>query len=174
MSDRSAPKTPEDLFAFLNGLGISVKTVTHPPLYTVADSQSLRGQIDGGHTKNLFVKDKKDNYFLLTVDEEAAVDLKTIHHVIGAASKVSFGKPEALIDLLGVVPGAVTAFGPINDTAAKVRVFLDAGLMSHAIVNCHPLINTATTSIASSDLVKFLKATGHDPVILKLTAESPN
>jgi Ala-tRNA(Pro) deacylase len=174
MSVNTVPKTPEDLFAFLDDLGISVKTVTHPPLYTVADSQSLRGQIDGGHTKNLFVKDKKDNYFLLTVDEEAVVDLKTIHHVIGAASKVSFGKPEALIELLGVVPGAVTAFGPINDTGSKVRVFLDAGLMSHAIVNCHPLINTATTSIASSDLVKFLKATGHDPVILKLTAESPN
>ena len=78
------------------------------------------------------------------------------------------------MELLGVVPGAVTAFGPINDTGAKVKVFLDAGLMSHAIVNCHPLINTATTSIASGDLVKFLQATGHDPVILKLTAESPN
>ncbi len=168
MSDIRTPKTPEDLFAFLDGLGISVKTVTHPPLYTVADSQSLRGQIDGGHTKNLFVKDKKDNYFLLTVDEEAVVDLKTIHHVIGAASKVSFGKPEALLHLLGVAPGAVTAFGPVNDTEAKVKVFLDAGLMNHAIVNCHPLINTATTSISSSDLVKFLKATGHEPVVTKL------
>lgn len=164
------PKTPEELFAFLDGLGIRVKTVTHPPLYTVADSQALRGQIDGGHTKNLFVKDKKDNYFLLTVEEDAVVDLKTIHHVIGAASKVSFGKPEALLELLGVVPGAVTAFGPLNDTEGKVKVFLDEGLMSHALVNCHPLINTATTSIASSDLVKFLKATGHEPSILKLTA----
>jgi Ala-tRNA(Pro) deacylase len=170
----NAPKTPEDLFAFLDGLGIAVKTVTHPPLHTVADSQNLRGEIAGGHTKNLFVKDKKDTYFLLTVDEDAVVDLKSIHHVIGAASKVSFGRPEALLELLGVVPGAVTAFGPINDGEAKVKVFLDAGLMSHAIVNCHPLVNTATTSIASADLVKFLKATGHDPVILKLTAESPN
>jgi Ala-tRNA(Pro) deacylase len=174
MPESTAPKTPEDLFAFLDSLKISVTTVTHPPLFTVADSQSLRGRIDGGHTKNLFLKDKKDNYFLLTVDEDAVVDLKTIHHVVGAASKVSFGKPEALFELLGVTPGAVTAFGPINDRACKVQVFLDARLVTHAIVNCHPLINTATTSIASSDLLRFLRATGHDPVILKLTSESPN
>jgi Ala-tRNA(Pro) deacylase len=162
-------KTPEELFAFLDQLGIAVKTVSHPPLYTVADSQSLRGQIEGGHTKNLFVKDKKDNFFLLTLGEDATVDLKTIHHTIGAASKVSFGKPEALLELLGVVPGAVTAFGPVNDTERRVSVFLDADLMKHDIVNCHPLINTATTSIAASDLIKFLEATGHKPVVVKLT-----
>lgn len=169
MSASTTPKSPEDLFALLQSLGIVTRTVTHPPLFTVADSQSLRGQIDGGHTKNLFVKDKKDNYFLLTVGEEASVDLKTIHHLIGGASKVSFGKPEALMDLLGVAPGAVTAFGPMNDTLGKVKVFLDADLMAHATINCHPLINTATTSIRSADLVTFLKATGHDPQILKLT-----
>ncbi|MGL4488240.1 MAG: prolyl-tRNA synthetase associated domain-containing protein [Rhizobiaceae bacterium] len=163
-------KTPEELFTFLDQLGIKVKTVTHPPLYTVADSQSLRGQIEGGHTKNLFVKDKKDNFFLLTLGEEASVDLKTIHHVIGAASKVSFGKPEALEELLGVQPGAVTAFGPINDSEHKVQVFLDADLMQHDVVNCHPLINTATTSIASSDLIKFLEATGHSPIVTKLSS----
>ncbi len=164
-------KTPEELFAFLDQLGIEAKTVTHPPLYTVADSQALRGQIEGGHTKNLFVKDKKDNFFLLTVGEDATVDLKTIHHVIGAASKVSFGKPEALLELLGVAPGAVTAFGPINDTDGKVSVFLDADLMKHDVINCHPLINTATTSIASGDLIKFLEATGHTPTVVKLTAQ---
>lgn len=163
------PKTQQELSGFLDSLGLLVKTVTHPPLYTVADSQALRGEIDGGHTKNLFVKDKKDNYFLLTVGEEATVDLKTIHHVIGAASKVSFGKPEALMELLGVEPGAVTAFGPINDTQCRVKVFLDAELMAHDVVNCHPLVNTATTSIKSADLITFLKATGHEPQVLKLT-----
>jgi Ala-tRNA(Pro) deacylase len=174
MPDNTEQKTPEQLLAYLASLGIIATTVTHPPLFTVADSQELRGEIEGAHTKNLFLKDKKDNYFLLTVEEEAVVDLKIIHHVIGAAGKVSFGKPEALMELLGVTPGAVTAFGPVNDANGMVNVFLDAGLMQHAIVNCHPLVNTATTSIASSDLVKFLKATGHEPVILKLTEESPN
>jgi Ala-tRNA(Pro) deacylase len=171
---RQMAQTQQELLDYLTCLGIIVKTVTHPPLHTVADSQMLRGEIEGAHTKNLFLKDKKDNYFLLTVGEEGTVDLKTIHHIIGAAGKVSFGKPEALMEMLGVAPGAVTAFGPVNDTSGKIKVFLDAGLMRHAIINCHPLVNTATTSIASSDLVTFLKATGHEPVILKLTVDSPN
>src|SRR4051812_41340279 len=116
------PKTPEELFAFLDRLGIAVATRTHEPLFTVADSQKLRGEISGAHTKNLFVKDKKDGYFLLTVEEGASVDLKTIHHLIGASGRVSFGRPEALMDLLGVSPGAVTVFGAINDTACRVKV----------------------------------------------------
>lgn len=163
-------KTPDQLFAYLDQLGISVKTITHEPLFTVADSQSLRDPLEGGHTKNLFVKDRKDQYFLLTVGDNAVIDLKTIHHIIGAAGKVSFGKPEAMLELLGVTPGAVTAFGPINDTEHKVSVFLDADLMAHDIINCHPLVNTATTSIASNDLIKFLEATGHKPVVVKLSS----
>ena len=163
------PLTPQQLFEALDALGISVTTVQHPPLHTVADSKELRGEISGGHTKNLFVKDKKDQFFLLTVGEDAIVDLKTIHHAIGAASKVSFGKPEALLELLGVVPGAVTVFGAINDVTGKVSVFLDTDLMAYDMINGHPLVNDATTSIRSTDLVKFLKATGHEPRILKLT-----
>lgn len=164
------PKTPDELFAFLAELGIAVTTVEHPPLFTVADSQALRGQIDGGHTKNLFLKDKRDRYFLVTVEEDAVVDLKQIHHVIGASSRVSFGKPEALMELLGVSPGAVTAFGPINDAQGRVTVILDEALMRHEIVNAHPLTNTATTSIKATDLLRFLRATGHEPAILKVTA----
>ena len=94
------PKTEAELFSFLDSLGIKTATQRHPPLYTVADSQALRGEIAGGHTKNLFLKDKKDNFFLLTVDEDAIVDLKRVHTLIGAASRVSFGKPEMLMELL--------------------------------------------------------------------------
>jgi len=162
-------KTPTELFAFLQSLGISVETRTHPPLFTVADSQELRGAIPGGHTKNLFLKDKKDNFFLVTVDEEATVDLKQIHHLIGAASRVSFGKPEALMELLGVVPGAVSVFGLINDTDHRVKIVLDSALMQNQIINAHPLTNEATTSISNAGLLAFIKATGHDPVILKVS-----
>ena len=165
-------KTSEELLAYLDELGIEVTTVTHPPLMTVADSQHLRGEIPGGHTKNLFLKDKKDNYFLLTVDEEAIVDLKTVHKLVGAASRLSFGKPEALMELLGVKPGAVTVFGAINDTQHKVTIILDAGLMENAIVNGHPLTNEATTSIAREDLVRFLEATGHGATVLKVTQDA--
>lgn len=167
-------KTRAELMAFLEGLGISTTTVEHPPLYTVEQSQALRGEIPGAHTKNLFVKDKKGRYFLLTVGEEAEVDLKTVHQAIGASGRVSFGKAEALEEFLGVLPGAVTALGVVNDTEGKVTLVLDAALMQNAIVNCHPLTNEATTSIASPDLVRFAEATGHAPLILNLTTASPH
>ncbi len=162
--------SPEDLFSFLDKLGIETTTVRHPPLFTVEQSQALRGEIAGGHTKNLFLKDRKDNFFLLTVEEDAEVDLKSIHHAIGAAGRVSFGKPERLMELLGVAPGAVTAFGLINDTGGNVRFFLDEGLMAHETINAHPLTNEATTSIGRDDLLRFVKATGHEPAILNLAA----
>lgn len=164
--------TPQALHDYLRELGIEVKTVEHPPLFTVADSQGLRGEIAGGHTKNLFLKDKKDNFFLVTVEEDAVVDLKSIHHLLGAASRVSFGKPEKLMEYLGVIPGAVTVFGAVNDTARKVEVVLDAALMKHDVINGHPLTNEATTSIRRDDLIAFLKATGHEPRILAVSEDA--
>ena len=167
-------RTRAELMAYLDDLGIETKTVDHPPLYTVEQSQALRGEIAGAHTKNLFVKDKKGRYFLLTVGEEAEVDLKSVHQTIGASGRVSFGKPEALMDLLGVQPGAVTALGVINDVGGLVTLVLDAALMQNEIVNCHPLTNEATTTIASRDLIRFAEATGHVPLVLNLDAASPH
>ncbi len=164
------PRTTDELLAFLSKLGIETSTTRHPPLFTVEESQRLRGDIAGAHTKNLFLKDKKDNYFLLTLDEESAVDLKSVDKKIGAASRVSFGKPEALLELLGVTPGAVTAFGLINDTARRVTFVLDSRLAEAAIINAHPLTNEATTSIAPDDLKRFVEATGHAVIVLNLGA----
>ncbi|WP_438751458.1 prolyl-tRNA synthetase associated domain-containing protein [Pararhizobium sp. O133] len=164
------PKTQDELFQFLDSLGITHTTKQHAPVFTVAESVALRDEIPGGHTKNLFVKDKKDNYFLLTVEEHATVDLKTVHTIIGATSKVSFGRPEKLMEYLGVIPGAVTAFGVINDAGQNVKIIIDQDLMRDEIVNCHPLSNDATTSIASKDLLRFIEATGHEPLVLKVTA----
>ena len=162
-------KTAEDLFRFLDSLSIPHSTKNHPPVFTVAESESLRDEISGGHTKNLFVKDKKDQYFVLTVEENASVDLKTVHKVIGASSRVSFGKPEKMLDYLGVLPGSVTVFGAFNDTGNNVTFVLDADLMKQEIINGHPLSNDATTSIGSKDLLRFLEATGHSPLVLKVT-----
>jgi Ala-tRNA(Pro) deacylase len=158
------PATPDDLFAFLDRLGIPHKTTMHPALFTVEQSQSLRGTIPGGHTKNLFLKDKKDAVFLVVVGEDAKVDLKTLHHRLGAG-RFSFGSADLMRELLGVEPGAVTAFGVINDTAHRVNLVLDAALMANAVINCHPLVNTMTTSIAREDLLRFFTATGHTPRI---------
>lgn len=165
----SSPKTPEELYALLDDLGVSYSTRTHAPVFTVAESVGLRDEIPGGHTKNLFVKDKKDQYFVLTVEENAAVDLKTVHKVIGAASRVSFGRPEKMLEYLGVAPGSVTVFGAINDTGNNVTFILDEDLMQNEVINGHPLSNDATTSIERNDLLRFLEATGHTPLVLKVT-----
>ena len=162
------PASPDDLMAYLAGLDIATTTVTHPPLFTVEESRALRGTIPGAHTKNLFLKDKKDAVFLLTVLEDAEIDLKHIHHAIGASGRVSFGRPELLAARLGVVPGAVTPFGLINDRPASVGVVLDAALAAHERINCHPLVNTATTTIATRDLLTFIRSGGHEPRILPL------
>jgi Ala-tRNA(Pro) deacylase len=160
------PATPADLFAFLDKLGIAHPTVTHPPLFTVEQSQTLRGTIPGGHTKNLFLKDKKGALFLVTAPEDALIELKSLHRLLGASGRFSFGAAELMRETLGIEPGAVTPLAAINDTDRRVSVLLDATLMRHDIINCHPLTNTMTTSIARADLLKFLEATGHPPRIV--------
>lgn len=161
-------RSPDDILSLLARTGIQSSTVWHPPLHTVAESQALRGQIAGSHTKNLFLRDRRDNHFLVSVEETALIDLKTIHHAIGADGRVSFGRPEAMMELLGVRPGAVTLLGLANDTQQKVRVVIDAALLRAAIVNVHPLTNEATTSIAPDGLLRFLASTGHEPLVLNL------
>jgi Ala-tRNA(Pro) deacylase len=168
------PLTPDELFAALDRLGIAHPTVTHPPLFTVEQSQGLRGSIPGGHTKNLFLKDKKDALFLVTAEEDAAIELKSLHRRLGASGRFSFGSAELMLETLGVTPGAVTPFGAINDTAHRVTVVLDSTLMQHAVINAHPLTNTMTTSIARDDLVKFLESTGHKPRIEPVTGPLPD
>jgi len=162
------PASPDDLIAYLTALGVATTTVDHPPLFTVEDSQALRGDIPGGHTKNLFLKDKKGRLFLLVLGEETVVDLKRAHEKIGAQGRVSFGSAELLEEVWGVKPGAVTPFGAINDKTGQVRVVLDEAMMRHERLNFHPLVNTRTTGLASADLVKFLRATGHEPLIAPL------
>jgi Ala-tRNA(Pro) deacylase len=160
--------SPEDLLAYLAALGVETETLDHPPLHTVEDSRALRGEIPGGHTKNLFVKDKKGRLFLLVLGEETLVDLKKVHEKIGAQGRVSFGSAELLEEVWGVRPGAVTPFGALNDTAAKVSVVLDEAMMRHERLNFHPLINTRTTGLKSAGLMKFLRATGHEPLVVAL------
>jgi Ala-tRNA(Pro) deacylase len=162
------PATQAHLSAFLAEIGVATETVSHPPLFTVEESRALRGEIAGAHTKNLFLKDKKGALFLVVAEEDAAIDLKRLHARIGATGRLSFGKSEELQQTLGVTPGAVTVFGLINDQDCRVSVVLDAGLMACDTVNCHPLVNTATTTITAADLLIFVKATGHEPLIVTL------
>jgi Ala-tRNA(Pro) deacylase len=159
------PATPADLFALLDRLGVPHKTVTHPPLFTVEQSQALRGTIPGGNTKNLFLRDKKGTLFLVSTLEDAAIELKSLHRRLGASGRFSFGAAELLRTVLGVEPGAVTPLAAMNDRARRVCVVLDAALMRYETINCHPLVNTMTTSLPREGLVRFLEATGHRPRI---------
>ena len=163
------PLTRDDLLARFADLGIETKTYDHPAVFTVAESREIKHAIPGGHSKNLLLKDKKGRVFLVTAEADAAIDLKAISDKIGASGRVTFGKAELLMELLGVIPGAVTPFGVVNDVEGVVTMVLDAPLLDHEIVNFHPLENTATTSIHRDDLVRFLTATGHPPLIVTVS-----
>jgi Ala-tRNA(Pro) deacylase len=166
------PASPAGLFAYLDGLGIAHNSVSHPPLFTVAESRNLRGHIPGGHTKNLFLRDKKGAAFLVVALEHAAIELKSLHRLLGASGRFYFGSAELLRELLCVEPGSVTPFAVINDNAGRVTVVLDAAMMAHDVLNFHPLANTGTTTISREGLLRFLEATGHRPRIEAVSASS--
>lgn len=165
------PATRQDLLARLAELGIETRTVDHAPVFTVAESMQLERQLPGGHTKNLFLKDKKDRLFLVVALGHARIDLKSLHKVLGS-DRLSFGRPDLLMEVLGVPPGSVTPFALINDKARRVTVILDADMMRHERLNYHPLANTATTNIARDDLLIFIRACGHEPRVLAVASPS--
>ena len=154
------PAAPDDLFQHLDGLGIAHETHWHAPVFTVAESQALRGTLAGGHSKNLFLKNKKGQLWLVTAAEDAHVDLKALTKTL-EAGRLSFGKPELLMEVLGVEPGSVTPFGLLNDTEKRVIFVLDERLAAMDPLNFHPLVNNATTAISTADFRQFLDASGH-------------
>lgn len=160
--------TRDQLMARLDALGIAHVTVDHEAVFTVAESDRLHREISGGHTKNLFLKDAKDQLWLVVAEAHTPIDLKALPKLIGSA-RLSFGRAELLREVLGVEPGSVTALALANDGERRVRVVIDRRLMEYDAVNCHPLVNTATTSLARDDLVRFIRACGHEPRITNLT-----
>jgi Ala-tRNA(Pro) deacylase len=158
--------TPEALFARLDELKIAHRTVAHAAVYTVDEAKAHRGALSGGHTKNLFLKDKKDRLYLAVTLEDSAVDLKALAPLIGA-DRLSFASPELLLKHLGVEPGSVTPFSLINDRGASVKPVFDQTMFDFADLNFHPLVNTATTAISSADLLRFARGCGHEPLILR-------
>lgn len=172
MSLPPAPVNREALLSMLDNAGLETTTIDHPAVFTVNESKTLRGTIEGAHTKNLFLKDKKGQLFLLTAKEDSTVNLKTLHKLIGGSSRFSFGSAELMEDCLGVTPGSVTAFGIVNDRENRVKFVLDERLMAFDVINCHPLTNEATTSIARDDLLAFARLCHHEPLIVDLTQDA--
>ena len=163
------PATRHDLFARLDELGIAASTLEHEAVFTVAQSSRLERELPGGHTKNLFLKDKKGRLFLVVALGNAHIDLKTLPAKLDS-ERLSFGRPDLLMEVLGVPAGSVTPFALINDKARRVTVILDADMMRHERLNYHPLENTATTNITREDLLRFIRACGHEPRVLAVAA----
>jgi Ala-tRNA(Pro) deacylase len=161
--------TKDAILARLEALGIEAATTHHPPVFTVEEAQEHTRHLPGGHCKNLFLKDKKDRLWLVTCLDEQRVDLNRLSKLLGAA-RFSFGKAELLGEALGVTPGSVTPLAIVNDRDQRVTHVLDAKLLAHELVNCHPLENDATTTLTSADLLRFVRSTGHEPIILDLDA----
>jgi Ala-tRNA(Pro) deacylase len=159
--------TPEALFARLDELGIAHKTHAHPPVFTVDEAKTLRGQLPGGHCKSLFLKDRKAGLWLVVALEECRVDLKRLAEQLGAP-RFSFGSAELLHEVLGVRPGSVTPFAAANDREGRVAVVLERAMLAHDPLNYHPLENDRTTAIAPGDLIRFLDACGHRPRIVDI------
>ena len=153
------------LFARLDALGIVHHTVSHSPVFTVAQAQALRGELRGAHSKNLFLRNKKGRMWLLTCDEGLTVDLRQVAEWLDA-KRLSFGSPERLMSYLGVIPGAVTPFAVINDDGFAVQMVLDVSLIDQILLNFHPLDNAMTTQISSRDLLLFLASVGHRPIVV--------
>jgi Ala-tRNA(Pro) deacylase len=162
------PATRDDLMARFAELGIATESREHAPVFTVEEARALRGQIPGGHCKNLFLKDEKDAVWLIVCLEDARVNLKQVPVRIGS-KRLTFGKPDLLMELLGVEPGSVTPFGLINDKAARINVILDQAMLEHESLNYHPLRNDATTTIAAIDLLAFIRSCGHEPRIVRVS-----
>jgi Ala-tRNA(Pro) deacylase len=162
----------QQLFDRLAELGIPHATVQHAPVFTVEEAKAHRGELMGHHIKNLFLRNKKEEMWLVVALEDRIIDLKRLGETL-AAGRLSFGSPERLARYLGVEPGSVTPFAVINDTEHKVRLVLDRGLQEGGPVNAHPLTNTMTSAIALADLLRFFAATGHEPSWIDFPAVPP-
>ena len=165
------PATREELFSKLDELEIVHETYDHAPVFTVEESAEIKSKMPGGHSKNLFLKDKAGDFFLICAQSDTPIKINKLHPVLGC-KRLSFGKPEALLEKLGVTPGSVTLFSILNDSKCEVTLIIDKRLTDHELVNFHPLLNDATTAISSKDMIVFAKATGHDPMIIDLASLS--
>lgn len=162
----TAPKTPAELLEYLDALGLTTSTADHEAVFTVEEARLLRDSQPGGHSKSLFLRNKKKQMWLVTAEADRKIDLKRLGESLGAG-RIGFASPERLMTHLGVIPGAVSPFGVINDVEGVVRVALDREMLEHEPLNFHPLDNTKTTAIGRADLLAFLEATGHDPLMLE-------
>ena len=153
------------LLAWMAANGVAQTTHDHPAVFRVDEGLELKAAMPGAHTKNLFLKDKKDRLWLISARQDTVVDLKRAPKTVGS-DRLSFGNEALLYETLGLTPGSVTALGLVNDTDRRVTFVLDKALWDAAVVNFHPLTNTATTALTQVDFRRFLTLIGREPVVV--------
>ena len=142
----------------------------HEALFTVDDSNKLRGQIKGSHSKNLFLKNKKNKFYLISCEEFTDINLKKFSKSLGLGN-ISFVKEEYLIKLLGIKPGSVTPFSLLNNNENTIDFYLEDKLLNSEYVNFHPLTNTATVTMKSGKFIEFMIENNKKIHIFSLTEE---
>jgi Ala-tRNA(Pro) deacylase len=143
-------------------LGIPFHHYHHVAVFTVEEAEQVSGNQPGAHIKNLFVRDKAGAFTLITALTQRRLDLNAMAKACGVAgNRWSFGNPEQLVEILGVLPGSVTPLALINASPGSVRFILDDGIFTEALVNPHPLVNTETLGLAPADLIRAITHWGH-------------
>ncbi len=155
------------LFLLLDQHNISYKVYNHEPAFTVEESGYLHDMIPGAHSKNLFLKDKKQNLFLVSVLDHKRVDLKSLSKTLGQGG-LSFASAQQLLDLMHLTPGSVTPYGLLHDTEHKITYVLDKDFLSHDLVNFHPLRNDMTISVTTPSFLDFCTIINHVPDIREI------
>jgi len=157
------------LLAWMAEHDVAQTTHDHPAVFRVEEGLDLKAAPPGLHTKNLFLKDKKGRLWLISAAQDTVIDLKRAHRAMGS-DRLSFGNETLLWETLGVRPGSVTALGLINDLERRVTFVLDRRLWEAAVVNFHPLANTATTALDQAGFRRVLALLDREPIVVDFDA----
>ena len=160
------PKGPRDLFRRLDRLDVVHSTLNHDPVFTVEEARRLRGHIEGAHSKNLFVRDKKERHWLVSCLADRTLNLKWLASALGT-KRLTFCSERRLGGYLGIGRGSVSPFAVMNDITGVVQVALDADLLDAEPLNFHPMDNAKTTTVSRAGLIRFLEAEDHPPLIIR-------
>jgi len=166
------PMSPDLLLKALDKLDISYDLHHHEAVFTVAESENVDREIDAHHTRNMFLRTKKKQNFLITLSHYTPIDLKKLGHALDVKG-FSFGSPDRLMEILGVYPGSVTPVSVANANPADITIVLEEKMMRADKIAVHPLINTMTIVLTPPDLLKFMGYYNHSPVIVDLDIAAP-